>query len=961
MTPDPTNSSRNRVRDAFEALFRQDEARDEVRKVADYQKLFDGHESQIADCYREFTSASKVSQVEPVPAETPELEQLGPYKVLEQIGKGGQGIVYLARDQRLGRNVAIKVLREFSTENLMRFQREAEVASRLDDPGICTIYDSGQIDGYYFIAMRFIDGEPLSSQVHRARHNPGCEPSELVQIAWCPTGASTTSRVPSSTQARRTDLEPTLLYFERAARALHTAHEASLIHRDVKPGNLMVSREGKPVLLDFGLAREDDPEEDLTAVSANIGTPEYMSPEQIDPRVLGDRSIDRRTDVYSLGVTLYECLTLHRPFEAPNWATQIQKVLQSDLPNPTKHNHKISRDLRAVLEMATEKDVDRRYRTALDLAEELRRIRENEPILAQPTGTLRRIGKWTARNPVLAGSMLGLVVFVVVLLGLLLKLDDTYARLSAEQAKVAEKRVSQNRQAFAAFDTAEFLMEHGKWEGARKEFARAQSLGFEDSVGVSLGIAQSFFGEQDFDEARRILAGLRCATDNKHAGSLLLLQGILTPTDLQHPDAGLGLVRQALATGKLTPADQAYARAATAETIEDVRRNLTLALRLDRHHIHANQAQAIVLLNSGLFEEAMSFAQTYQTLFPKDNLGYLIQAVCTRQLKGKRDYLTYMDSLPIKIGVEIREQFGFFAGTFELFRVLETELLLALTNQRSQRSAFTQSTSNAKFHLKVTNKRRSEFAKFLKGTLPFIANRIVSGLDRGDRLIHCRLPLAIGRAWSTLARVFTLIQMSSTTSDDFVNSMTKAIAHMPDGVFYLLRGQIHLHREETATAFGDFKLAAQHSSLFNIETTALILSLHTAADLYPSKHNRFSAGQLRFEARTAIRKLLEKGKRSWLIYKFCIDKAIQVGDLETAAEASEHWIRNWPSTSKPWIEKSKVLIKQGYFYKAQDIARRAVSLTPKSAVALQALHSANQALLSHQKAAVERVIIRKDR
>ena len=201
--------------------------------------------------------------------------------------------------------------------------------------------------------------------------------------------------------------------FETIARALHDAHEAGVTHRDIKPGNIMITPKGEPIILDFGLARDE--ESDLPSITRSgdlFGTPAYMSPEQLMAQRI---PLDRRTDVYSLGVTLYEALTLQKPFNAPTRHALYQAIQYKEPQDPRKINRAISKDLRVVLETALTKDRDKRYQTAEDLAEDLRRVREVEPIHAKPVGMAGRTIRWARRRPYRAA--LALLLFVAVSAG----------------------------------------------------------------------------------------------------------------------------------------------------------------------------------------------------------------------------------------------------------------------------------------------------------------------------------------------------------------------------------------------------------------------------------------------------------------------------------------------------------------------------------------------------------------
>ena len=338
-------------------------------------------------------------------------QRVGPYRLVRELGRGGQGAVWLAEDTRIARHVALKLLpAEFaalSTERRRRLQREAEVIARLDHPCLCAVLEA-RIDGERpFIAMRYVEGGTLGECIARARESRTAER----------TGTSTTlpARAPGPVRmAPRTALELAglLMYFERAARALHAAHEVGVMHRDVKPQNLMVTRSGDPVVLDFGQARDETSDSfELTRSGDVMGTPAYMSPEQI----LGVREgVDRRTDVWSLGASLYEALTLKRPFEAESVPALFLAIRGATTADVRELNPSLPTDLSLVVATALEKDPALRYATALDFAEDLRRVREYEPVRAKPPSAWRVFRGWFQRHPAIAYSTLGSILALAV-------------------------------------------------------------------------------------------------------------------------------------------------------------------------------------------------------------------------------------------------------------------------------------------------------------------------------------------------------------------------------------------------------------------------------------------------------------------------------------------------------------------------------------------------------------------
>ena len=320
-----------------------------------------------------------------------------------------------------------------------RFQREAEVASRLDHPGICTVYETGEANGIPYIAMRYVEGQSLAHWLSASRdqHLPSLsltfvdldfdEKTEL---------DLTEGDTPSTTGHTRDEVGAVVELMEGTARALHAAHSAGVIHRDIKPGNIMITTTGDPVILDFGLARAlEDDHPTLTRSGDVFGTPAYMAPEQLRGN---HHEIDARTDVWALGATLYECLALERPFDAPTREALYRAILDDEPVPLHKLNPRISRDLSVVVETALQKERNGRYQSADALAEDLRRVRTLEPIQASPVTRWIRAKRWAQRNPALAVTgALVLALLVAGLAGSLYHLRQTqrYADQLADESQ----------------------------------------------------------------------------------------------------------------------------------------------------------------------------------------------------------------------------------------------------------------------------------------------------------------------------------------------------------------------------------------------------------------------------------------------------------------------------------------------------------------------------------------------
>jgi serine/threonine-protein kinase len=306
------------------------------------------------------------------------LGDFGDYEVQEEIGRGGQGVVYRARQKSLNRTVALKVigLGHWATEaHLKRFRREAEAAASLEHPCIVPIYEVGERDGSCYFSMQFIEGGQLDELV-RSEPIPVRRAAELIA---------------------------------KVARTVHYAHEHGILHRDIKPGNILLDGKGEPHLTDFGLARLVETESTVTRTLEVLGTPSYMAPEQA---VGNNSAVTAATDVYALGAVLYQLLTGHPPFAGGTTYETIKLLLDTEPRQPRARNPKIDRDLSTICLKCLEKDPKRRYSSALALAEDLERWLKGLPTVARPVSAPARVWRWSRRNPKLvatgvAGLLLG--------------------------------------------------------------------------------------------------------------------------------------------------------------------------------------------------------------------------------------------------------------------------------------------------------------------------------------------------------------------------------------------------------------------------------------------------------------------------------------------------------------------------------------------------------------------------
>ncbi|MBI4586915.1 MAG: protein kinase [Planctomycetes bacterium] len=317
--------------------------------------------------------------------------RLRDYRILRELGRGGMGTVFEAVQESLGRRVALKVLPgTFALDpgRLERFRREARATARIHHPSVVPVYEVGEAEGTHFYSMEFIDGTPLDRLLDLARE------AERERAERKGSSVSDPGYIASAVEQ-----------MARLAEGVEQAHRLGLIHRDIKPSNVLVDRDGTYVLVDFGLVHEEAAET-ITRSGELIGTLHYMSPEQVSRR-----RVDARSDVYSLGTTLYEVLTLRPPFEGEGELAVQNAILFDEPVRPRRLNQRINRDLETIILRCLEKKPEKRYASAGELAEDLRRLQRYEPIRARPRSTLSRLAQraWRRRGLLLATAALAVL------------------------------------------------------------------------------------------------------------------------------------------------------------------------------------------------------------------------------------------------------------------------------------------------------------------------------------------------------------------------------------------------------------------------------------------------------------------------------------------------------------------------------------------------------------------------
>ena len=399
----------------------------------------------------------------PPQAELP--REFGDYELLEEIGRGGQGVVFRAWQKSLNRIVAVKIIgigQLTTSVHLKRLRREAEAAAKLNHPGIVPIYEVGERDGTYYFSMRFVEGDCLDEVIER-RSISVRQAAELIA---------------------------------KVARTVHYAHEHGILHRDIKPGNILLDADGEPHLTDFGLARLVEQGSTVTGSLEIMGTPSYMAPEQA---VGNNAGISRATDVYGLGAVLYELVTDHPPFFGATTYETIHLLLDSEPRQPRALNPKVDRDLSAVCLKCLEKNPKHRYPSGLELAEDLERWLWHEPIRAKRSGLFTHLRKWVQRNP-LTAALITLSILLAIGLGRLAWERESDRRIPAGIAVLPFENLSDDKNdAFFADGVQDDILTKLAKIADLKVISRTSVMGYRGKrdvreIGRALGVSHVLEG-----------------------------------------------------------------------------------------------------------------------------------------------------------------------------------------------------------------------------------------------------------------------------------------------------------------------------------------------------------------------------------------------------------------------------------------------------------------------------------
>jgi eukaryotic-like serine/threonine-protein kinase len=418
-----------------------------------------------------------------------QVRYFGDYELLEEIARGGMGVVWKARQVSLNRPVALKMILSgsFASEaEVRRFRTEAEAAANLDHPNIVPIYEVGEHEGRHYFSMKLVEGGSLAEKMRSAEcgmRNEGGAASAPFHLS------------------QRVEL------LAQVARAVHYAHQRGILHRDLKPANILLDTAGQPHITDFGLAKLVNQDSGLTRTEAVMGTPAYMAPEQAQGKA---KELSTAADIYSLGAILYHLLTGRPPFTAETPLEVMRKVVEEEPASPSTIMARGDRDLETICLKCLEKDAKRRYASADALADELDRWLRNEPIAARPITNGERAAKWVRRKPAVAA--LTAATAVAVLLGIA---GIFWQWRAAEAARdVALRKAKAEEEAKRAAQRAETKATEASQQLAGKvtylELLRAGELLAQDETSRALALLAGILRREPTNEvaASRILSTL---------------------------------------------------------------------------------------------------------------------------------------------------------------------------------------------------------------------------------------------------------------------------------------------------------------------------------------------------------------------------------------------------------------------------------------------------------------------
>jgi tRNA A-37 threonylcarbamoyl transferase component Bud32/tetratricopeptide (TPR) repeat protein len=529
----------------------------------------------------------------PGPIRLPEIPD---YEVERVLGRGAMSVVYQAKHAKLRRRVALKVLRitaSLDDEERARFQAEIKANARLQHANVVQIYEAGEHAGSPYLALEYVEGGNLREKLASGP----LPPHSAVEIV------------------------------RQLADAVHAAHTAGIVHRDLKPANVLLTPNGQPKVADFGLAKlraideADTLRGSATHTGAILGTPTYMAPEQASGRT---SEIGPATDIYALGAILYECLTGRPPFQAASMLDLLELIRQGDPASPRMLQPRLPLDLDTICMKCLSKEPARRYATASDLAEDLRRFQIGVPIHARPVSWIERAWKFTRRNAVLVGGVAATILALSVgLVGVGIAYGEQQrAKKRAESAEGDRRRADSAK----IVQLAKVQMLSGRWNDALFWLDRALMDGVDDPLAVRFLRCQALLALNRPESADELSLLERHSTERPElVAQIQLWRGDMV---LGRDDAAAEqLLQTANASGFLDEVDRAYVEGVLAKNATTLIDRLEFVVARQPNRLRANLLLGFTYFCLGKKHDVRLAAERVQTLHPDDSFVDVLHAL----------------------------------------------------------------------------------------------------------------------------------------------------------------------------------------------------------------------------------------------------------------------------------------------------------------------------------------------
>lgn len=828
----------------------------------------------------------------PVPSSDPRaaFADLERYRLLEEAGRGGFGIVYKAVELRTSRTVAVKILSGYvlaSPEAVVRFREGVRHA--LSHPQIVPVYEASTHRGIPYLVMSWIDGGTLAQRLDQHWHR---------DASGSPTLEGPLAAAP---------LRELIRLVTDVARTLHFLHQHGVLHRDVKPSNVLLDTEGRPYITDFDLAKSLADPGQLTRADALLGTPHYMAPEMARD---GARAATFLAEVYSLGVMLYETLTGRTPFASDDRESLLNRVRDEKPPEPRQVTPGADSDLEKICLKCLDKEPNARYRTTADLADDLDRWQRGEPVRARPVGRLSRLGYWARRNRVTAALAAAILVLALAALG-----ATGFGLVQRARAAEQFERAAWDSQ----LNTARGLASRGDWAAAEGVYAELIASAPSEAERVALRVerVRGWFALNRHELLAAELAALLAHPGlGGHAPTIRLLQGDFLLCQRADPDQARALLGEAAAApeGQLAPADRAYARGLLARRTDEAMRAFDEALLLDSFHHRAHVNKMMGLIYLGMFAEAREQQRFMARVFTHDPLPAVAAvALSVLELRDWKAVEEEARALEQRLGKEHATRLlAFFKLMYTALQTLHRGdsgtvdyLIVALQTQQMR------------LFFKDEAGPMNQFG-LLVAVFPWI-------LEAFQETLAAMLD-AYGKKWDTA-----------------LERLDRAIERHPEGLFYWAAGSIHIDLAAKASkAAGGTEAMYRHAekaiALYARAATAPTIALRIrdrarvghvwidAMQLWEIKpRDLLREARVRENLAEVIgRNLMTARDRTMIIPTF-----YDAADPEFCRALVQHWRSREPNNLAPVRLSARFELREGEFLTALRTARAVLAREPE--------------------------------